>query len=223
MIKFFSLKQQQQQQQQSGGGDAAANPASTTATAAGGGTAAGTAAAATTTSGSASPAAAAVATAATAAAGAEVTTKKKPKAAHLRVQKDLGELSLPKNVKIDFPNADDLLSFKLTIQPDEGIYKGGSFDFTFKIKDNYPHEPPKVRCLNKIYHPNIDLDGGVCLNILRDDWMPVLSIQSVVYGLQFLFLVRLLWLYFFYYFFFLGAKPRRPTQQGRRRGLPLQP
>ena len=40
----------------------------------------------------------------------------------------------------------------------------------------------------QIYHPNIDLDGGVCLNILRDEWMPVLSIQSVVYGLQYLFL-----------------------------------
>ena len=70
------------------------------------------------------------------------------------------------------------------------MYKGGSFDFTFKIKENYPHEPPKVKCTNKIYHPNIDLEGGVCLNILRDEWMPVLSIQSVVYGLQYLFLVR---------------------------------
>jgi ubiquitin-protein ligase len=30
----------------------------------------------------------------------------------------------------------------------------------------------------------------VCLNILREDWKPVLSINSVIYGLQFLFLVR---------------------------------
>jgi len=30
------------------------------------------------------------------------------------------------------------------------MYKGGSFDFTFKIKENYPHEPPKVRCTNKV-------------------------------------------------------------------------
>jgi hypothetical protein len=43
----------------------------------------------------------------------------------------------------------------------------------------------------QVYHPNIDLDGNICLNILREDWKPVLSITSVVYGLQFLFLVRL--------------------------------
>ena len=41
-----------------------------------------------------------------------------------------------------------------------------------------------------MYHPNIDLEGNVCLNILREDWKPVLSINSVIYGLQFLFLVR---------------------------------
>lgn len=53
---------------------------------------------------------------------------------------------------------------------------------------NYPHEPPKVKCETKVYHPNIDLEGNVCLNILREDWNPVLTINSIIYGLQFLFL-----------------------------------
>ena len=44
----------------------------------------------------------------------------------------------------------------------------------------------------QVFHPNIDLDGNICLNILREDWKPVLSINSVIYGLQFLFLVSLL-------------------------------
>ena len=48
--------------------------------------------------------------------------------------------------------------------------------------------PPKVRFLTKIYHPNIDLEGKVCLNILREDWKPVLNLNAVIVGLQFLFL-----------------------------------
>ena len=43
----------------------------------------------------------------------------------------------------------------------------------------------------QVFHPNIDLEGNICLNILREDWKPVLSISSVIYGLQFLFLVSL--------------------------------
>lgn len=48
----------------------------------------------------------------------------------------------------------------------------------------------------QVYHPNIDLEGNICLNILREDWKPVLSISSVIYGLQFLFLVSsVFWLH----------------------------
>jgi len=76
----------------------------------------------------------------------------------------------------------------LAITPDEGFYQGGNFKFTFTINGNYPHEPPKVLCTQKIYHPNIDLEGNVCLNILREDWKPVLNLNSVMVGLQYIFL-----------------------------------
>ncbi|RSH86777.1 NEDD8-conjugating protein ubc12 [Apiotrichum porosum] len=91
-------------------------------------------------------------------------------------------------MKMVYPDPADILNFRLTIEPDEGIYKGGVFDFTFAINQNYPHEAPKVRCTQKIYHPNLDLEGNVCLNILREDWKPVLNLSSVLVGLQYLFL-----------------------------------
>ncbi|KAG1813326.1 ubiquitin-conjugating enzyme/RWD-like protein [Suillus subaureus] len=120
----------------------------------------------------------------------DAATKKRPKtsAAQIRVQKDLTELDLPSTMKTDFPDPTDLLNFTLTITPDEGMYKGGAFTFTFTINTNYPHEPPKVKCMQTIYHPNVDLEGNVCLNILREDWKPVLNLNSVMVGLQYLFL-----------------------------------
>ncbi|KAF1957145.1 hypothetical protein CC80DRAFT_535075 [Byssothecium circinans] len=122
------------------------------------------------------------------AAAAASSKKKKVTPAQLRAQKDLEELSLGTTMKTHFPNPDDILNFKLTIDPDEGMYKGGRFEFDFKINQNFPHDPPKVKCTQKIYHPNIDLEGNVCLNILREDWKPVLNLNAVVVGLQFLFL-----------------------------------
>lgn len=114
---------------------------------------------------------------------------RKQSAGELRVQKDISELNLPSTMKIAFPEGkDNLLKFEITIRPDEGYYLGGTFVFSFDIQPSYPHEAPKVKCKTKVYHPNIDLEGNVCLNILREDWKPVLSINSIIYGLQFLFL-----------------------------------
>ena len=136
--------------------------------------------------------------------------KKKVTAAQLRVQKGKGYISAPstslveqprlnlppfsdlaelegtlgRTMKTSFPNKDDILNFTLTIEPDEGMYKGGSFHFNFAINQNFPHDPPKVKCTQKIYHPNIDLEGNVCLNILREDWKPVLNLNAVIVGLQ---------------------------------------
>jgi ubiquitin-conjugating enzyme E2 M len=87
-------------------------------------------------------------------------------------------------MRTDFLDPDNILNFILTIEPDEGMYRGGKFTFDFAINQNFPHEPPKVRCREKIYHPNIDLEGKVCLNILREDWKPVLNLNAVIVGLQ---------------------------------------
>ncbi|OQV21749.1 Translocating chain-associated membrane protein 1 [Hypsibius exemplaris] len=116
------------------------------------------------------------------------TRNKKTSAAELRITKDLSELALPKSLKLDVPDKDNLQELNLVISPDEGFWKGGTFPFSIKIPNAYPHEPPKVKCIPKIYHPNIDYDGNVCLNILREDWKPVLTLSAVLYGLQFLFL-----------------------------------
>lgn len=110
------------------------------------------------------------------------------KASALRVQKDVNELDVPSTITVNFPSPDDLMNMKLTLTPAEGYYARSTFNFSIRVPDDYPHKPPKVKCETKVYHPNIDLQGNVCLNILRQDWNPVLTLSAVLYGLQLLFL-----------------------------------
>mmetsp|Transcript_2051 Transcript_2051/g.7920 ORF Transcript_2051/g.7920 Transcript_2051/m.7920 type:complete len:185 (+) Transcript_2051:98-652(+) len=117
------------------------------------------------------------------------TSGPKQSPGEIRLAKDISELTLAKTMGINFPDgAAKITHFVITLKPDEGYYKGGKFVFEFTVPTAYPHEPPKVKCTQKIYHPNVDVDGNVCLNILREDWSPVLSISSCVYGLNFLFM-----------------------------------
>ena len=70
----------------------------------------------------------------------------------------------------------------------DSLWCGGKYDFTVKVPNDYPYKAPVVHCDTPVYHPNIDTEGNVCLNILRADWKPVLDIGSVIMGLIFLFL-----------------------------------
>ena len=85
-------------------------------------------------------------------------------------------------------NKSDIMNFEVEYTPDKGsFWYGGKYLFSFHFPDNYPFNPPKVMCKTKIYHPNIDYDGNVCLNMLKDDWNPTYTGTSCVAGVYYLF------------------------------------
>jgi len=106
----------------------------------------------------------------------------------IRMQKDHADLDLPENVKLVFPKKGDIMnfSFVVDISYEDSYWSGGKFEFQFQVPSMYPFDGPKVLCIDKIYHPNIDLEGKVCVSILRP-WKPTYSIQDVLFGILFLF------------------------------------
>lgn len=60
------------------------------------------------------------------------------------------------------------------------IYDTGVFFLDIDIPGDYPHKPPTIKFTTKIYHPNIELNGGICMSMLTDTWSPKYTIRHIL-------------------------------------------
>lgn len=66
------------------------------------------------------------------------------------------------------------------IGPEGSPYEGGIFYLRIDFSNDYPFKPPKIIFVTKIYHCNINSSGSICLDILKDQWSPALTISKVL-------------------------------------------
>ncbi|KAF2828837.1 hypothetical protein CC86DRAFT_198801 [Ophiobolus disseminans] len=79
------------------------------------------------------------------------------------------------------PIGDDLFHWQGTIMgPPDSPYRGGVWFLAIGYPTDYPWKPPKVNFTTRIYHPNIDSNGSISCDILRDQWSPALTVPKVL-------------------------------------------
>eukprot|EP01111_Echinosteliopsis_oligospora_P001922 TRINITY_DN12815_c0_g1_i1.p1 TRINITY_DN12815_c0_g1~~TRINITY_DN12815_c0_g1_i1.p1 ORF type:complete len:153 (-),score=26.95 TRINITY_DN12815_c0_g1_i1:89-547(-) len=94
-----------------------------------------------------------------------------------------------KNIKSE--TSDDVILFPRNDQdifvwtsiikgPPDTPYEGGSFELDITVPTNYPLQPPTVKFVTKVFHPNIHFKSGeICLDLLKSAWSAVYTLQSV--------------------------------------------
>lgn len=79
------------------------------------------------------------------------------------------------------PVGDDAFHWQATILgPPDSPFEGGVFFLNINFPTDYPFKPPKFTFTTRIYHPNINSNGAICLDILRSQWSPALTVSKVL-------------------------------------------
>uniref|UniRef100_A0A8D3D9F7 E2 ubiquitin-conjugating enzyme n=1 Tax=Scophthalmus maximus TaxID=52904 RepID=A0A8D3D9F7_SCOMX len=106
-----------------------------------------------------------------------------------RIQKELNDLQRDPPASCSAgPVGEDPLTlywqiltiFQSPFFQNDSPYHGGLFFLSVHFPTDYPFKPPKVAFTTKIYHPNINSNGSICLDILRTQWSPALTVSKVL-------------------------------------------
>lgn len=99
-----------------------------------------------------------------------------------RIQKELEDIQRDPPAGCSAGPVDgDLLHWEGAIfGPADSPYAGGVFKLSIRFPSEYPFKQPHIQFLTKIYHPNINSSGGICLDILKKEWSPALTIAKVM-------------------------------------------
>ncbi|XP_054422564.1 ubiquitin-conjugating enzyme E2 D3-like [Pteronotus mesoamericanus] len=83
------------------------------------------------------------------------------------------------------PVGEDIFIWKGAITgPNDSPYEGGVFSLSIRFPCDYPFRPPRITFTTPIYHPNISRRGFICLDILKSQWSPALSISKVLISIS---------------------------------------
>ena len=100
-----------------------------------------------------------------------------------RIKKELEDIqnNPPYNCSAGPIDDDDLFKWQATIMgPENSPYESGVFYLNIEFPNDYPFKPPKIFFKTKLYHCNVNSSGGICLDILKEQWSPALTLSKIL-------------------------------------------
>ncbi|KAG4966864.1 hypothetical protein AAZX31_12G020900 [Glycine max] len=103
-----------------------------------------------------------------------------------RLQSELMALMMSGDSGISaFPEEDNIFFWKGTITGSKDtVFEGTEYKLSLSFPNDYPFKPPKVKFETTCFHPNFDVHGNICLDILQDKWSSAYDVRTILLSIQ---------------------------------------
>ncbi|XP_028378961.1 ubiquitin-conjugating enzyme E2 D3-like [Phyllostomus discolor] len=103
-----------------------------------------------------------------------------------RLQKELMDITKdPPPMCSAAPMENDMFTWRgVIVGPNNSPYEGGIFSLNIHFSREYPFQPPYIYFTTRVYHPNIDRRGNICLDILKSQWSPALTVSDLLLSIS---------------------------------------
>lgn len=64
------------------------------------------------------------------------------------------------------------------------VYEGLRYRLSLDFPAGYPYQAPRVKFVTSCFHPNVDEQGFICLDILKDKWSALYDVRSILLSIQ---------------------------------------
>lgn len=110
-----------------------------------------------------------------------------------RLKRELARMSQkpPAGISLALKDDSNITALEaIIIGPEDSPYKDGVFKMEITIPENYPFSPPAMKFLTKVYHPNIDDSGRICLDLIKmppkGGWKPTICLEGLLIAVRML-------------------------------------
>lgn len=103
-----------------------------------------------------------------------------------RLQSELMALMMSGDSGISaFPEEDNIFCWKGTITGSKDtVFEGTEYKLSLSFPTDYPFKAPKVKFETGCFHPNVDVYGNICLDILQDKWSSAYDVRTILLSIQ---------------------------------------
>uniref|UniRef100_A0A3B4AU99 Ubiquitin-conjugating enzyme E2 C n=1 Tax=Periophthalmus magnuspinnatus TaxID=409849 RepID=A0A3B4AU99_9GOBI len=103
-----------------------------------------------------------------------------------RLQQELMTLMMSGDKGISaFPESENLFKWVGTIDGAQGtVYEGLRYRLSLEFPPGYPYHAPRVKFVTPCFHPNVDDQGLICLDILKEKWSALYDVRSILLSIQ---------------------------------------